>query len=127
MKRYTVSIVLTLMLIGCDQRDSGELTRSEAESEGITPRASALLTGQQAYNDVCAGCHEEGLNGAPRTGDRDAWGERSWLWEAVLFEHARSGYNDMPANGGNATLDEATVTKAAEYMLTLTYPEMQRD
>jgi hypothetical protein len=29
----------------------------------------------------------------------------------------------MPAKGGDSQLDEATVTKAAEYMLTLVYPD----
>jgi len=49
-----------------------------------------------------------------------------WLWEAVLFEHARCGYEDMPAKGGCTTLDDVAVTKAAEYMMALTYPEMPR-
>ena len=82
------------------------------------------MIGRQAYEQFCAGCHEEGLDGAPRTGDRAAWEGRSWLWEAVLFEHVRKGYDGMPAKGGAAALDEAAITKAAEYMMTLTYPEL---
>jgi len=41
-----------------------------------------------------------------------------------LFEHARAGYEDMPAKGGDETLDNAIVTKAAEYMMSVTYPDM---
>ena len=127
MKRYIVSLFPLLMLAGCGPRDAGEPALTEPYTEEISTTETAWLTGKQAYEEVCAGCHEEGLDGAPRTGDREAWDERSWLWEAVLFEHARSGYKEMPAKGGDAELDEATVTKAAEYMLTLTYPETHRD
>jgi len=124
MTRCTLSLFLpVLMLTGCGEKDTAEPALPEPEFEETMAPKSANLTGQQAYEEICAGCHEEGLDGAPRTGDRDAWDGLSQLWEAVLFEHARSGYEDMPAKGGEAALDEVTVTKAAEYMMTLTYPE----
>lgn len=85
------------------------------------------LTGEQAYEQACAGCHEEGLDGAPRSGDPEAWADRSMLWEAVLFEHANKGYLAMPAKGGDQSLDDATVARAAEYMLTLTFPDAPKD
>lgn len=85
------------------------------------------LTGQQAYEQACASCHEEGLDGAPRTGDPEAWADRSMLWEAVLFEHAKKGYLEMPAKGGDETLRGTAVERAAEYMLTLTFPDAPRD
>jgi cytochrome c5 len=84
------------------------------------------IAGKEAYDQACARCHEEGLDGAPRTGDRDAWVGRSWLWEAVLFEHANAGYMAMPAKGGEEGLDDAEVEKAAEYMLTKTFPDVKR-
>ena len=126
MKRYIVSLFLVLVLTGCGPKDPGELVLTEPESEVTMSPDGPLLTGKQAYEEVCAGCHEEGLDGAPRTGYRDDWEGRSWLWEAVLFEHARCGYGDMPAKGGCTTMDDVTVTKAAEYMMALTYPEMPR-
>ena len=126
MNRYIASLLLLLLLTGCGQESLGESTLSERESEETDAPDSVWVIGQQAYNDICAACHEEGLNGAPKTGDRDAWEGRSWLWEAVLFEHARNGFQGMPAKGGDATLDNATVTKAAEYMLMLTFPDMPR-
>ena len=126
MKRYIVSLFLVLVLTGCGPKDPGELVLTEPESEVTMSPNGPLLTGKQAYEENCAGCHEEGLDGAPRTGDRDDWEGRAWLWEAVLFEHARCGYGDMPAKGGCTTLDDVTVTKAAEYMMALTYPELPR-
>ena len=122
-----ITLLMLTMLVGCGAKDPVDAGSPEPVTEEITTTETAWLTGKQAYEEVCAGCHEEGLHGAPRTGDRAAWDERSWLWEAVLFEHARTGYGDMPAKGGAEDVDEATVTKAAEYMLTLTYPETHRD
>ena len=124
MKRHIVLLFLVLVLTGCGQKDPGELVLTEPDSEVTASPRSASLIGQQAYEEICAGCHEEGLDGAPRTENREDWEGRSWLWEAVLFEHARCGYEDMPAKGGCTTLDDVTVTKAAEYMMALTYPEL---
>ncbi|MDX1499840.1 MAG: c-type cytochrome [Woeseiaceae bacterium] len=118
MNRYT-PIMLVLWAAGCGQAgmDSPAGTRP-----GMTADTT-IDSGIEAYERVCAGCHEEGLNGAPKTGDREAWAGRSELWEAVLFEHATDGYLGMPAKGGAQDLDEATVERAVEYMMSLTYPE----
>jgi cytochrome c5 len=125
MKRCALSIVLALLLTACVL--AGQDDTLISESNQAVEEISTWQSGQQAYARICAGCHEEGHDGAPRTGDREAWNERSRLWEAVLFEHAKNGYYEMPAKGGDETLDDATVARAAEYMLTLTYPETHRD
>jgi cytochrome c5 len=124
MNRSIASLYLLWLLAGCAENGNGELPQVEPQPAAMD---SALEIGRRAYEDICAGCHDEGINGAPKTGDRAAWENRSWLWEGVLFEHARTGFNEMPAKGGDSQLDEATVTKAAEYMMSLTYPEMPRD
>jgi cytochrome c5 len=46
---------------------------------------------------------------------------------AVLAEHAKSGYFQMPARGGDETFSDADLEAATEYMLALTYPERPRD
>jgi cytochrome c5 len=123
MNRSIASLFLVWLLAGCAESGTGELAQSQPKPAETD---SALKIGKRAYEDVCAGCHEEGINGAPKTGDRADWEGRSWLWEAVLFEHATDGFNEMPAKGGDSQLDEATVTKAAEYMMWLVYPEEPR-
>lgn len=97
--------------------------RPDTGSAPATPE----LSGQQAYELACAGCHDSGTGGAPRTGDPATWRDRSSLWEAVLFEHAKSGYLDMPARGGDSTLPDRTVEAAAEYMLSVTHPGLSPD
>lgn len=115
-------LIALLMLAGCDQ--AGNDVASSTAPDDFEPTDSMVqLTGKQAYEKVCAECHEDGLDGAPKTGDQAAWAGRSWLWEAVLFEHAKDGYLSMPAKGGEESLDDATVEMAAEYMLTKTFPD----
>ena len=83
--------------------------------------------GAKAYAKNCAECHDNGMFGAPVTGRPADWEDRSHLWEAVLFEHARMGYLKMPAKGGNAEMTDYSVEAAAEYMLTITHPDMPED
>ena len=115
-------LIALLMLVGCGKAgdDAAPLTAPEV----FEPTDSMVqLAGKQAYDQACASCHDEGVDGAPKTGDREAWAGRSWLWEAVLFEHAKDGYLSMPAKGGDESLDDAAVEMAAEYMLTKTFPD----
>lgn len=120
MIRRTALLVFSLVLGACAHSDQSDPpTQSQTDS--------FWSSGKQAYENICAACHETGVDGAPQTGNREAWDGRSRLWAAVLTEHAKKGYGDMPARGGTDTLSDAEINKAAEYMLTLTYPETHRD
>ena len=90
-------------------------------------RERYLALGRETYEQVCASCHDENEDGAPAKGDRESWSNRSPLWAAVLFEHAKNGYLDMPAKGGHPELTERAVEAAGEYMLSETFPELPRD
>ena len=83
--------------------------------------------GRQAYLDFCAGCHETGMLGAPIAGDAAYWKGRSTLWQAVLMEHAKQGYYDMPAKGGRTDASDAEIDAATEYMLSITFPDLPKD
>jgi cytochrome c oxidase cbb3-type subunit 3 len=103
-----------MLVTGCDDFDSTQESQVNYQE----------LSGKQAYELVCASCHDEGIDGAPRTYHKDDWLERSWLWEAVIFEHAKEGFLEMPAKGGEMAMDDTTVEKAAEYMLSITFPQI---
>lgn len=122
MKRLLALLSVPLLAAACGGENAEPTTSPQPAAEAPVD-AAAIVSGVEAYEQVCARCHEEGRNGAPRTGDREAWAGRSTLWEAVLFEHANDGYLDMPAKGGADELPDATVRRAAEYMLSLTYPD----
>jgi len=124
-------LVLVLSATACSQ-DSGE---TAAGAEETAPqrevradwRDDRQALGKATYEAVCAVCHESGENGAPRTGQREDWADRSDMWQAVLFNHAKAGYLDMPEKGGAAELSDEAVEAAAEYMLSLTFPELPTD
>jgi cytochrome c5 len=126
MLRFSILLAFLALLSACGQ-NGGDQKAVETSLVPPPPANDGVqMAGKDAYDQVCADCHEEGVDGAPRTGDREAWAGRSWLWEAVLFEHAKSGYMTMPAKGGEESLDDATVEMAAEYMLTKTFPDVKR-
>ncbi len=86
-----------------------------------------MMDGEQSYRKLCACCHENGIMDAPITGNPADWKERSPLWEAVLLEHAEKGYLKMPARGGAEYATDYDVGVAAEYMLTITHPDLPED
>jgi len=90
-------------------------------------RTRYLELGRETYEWACASCHDEGDDDAPIKGDRDSWADRSPLWSAVLLEHAKNGYLDMPSKGGEEQLSDRAVEAAGEYMLYETFPELPRD
>ena len=94
---------------------------------GVCFGSERLEDGRRAYVAVCASCHDKGINGAPITGRTEDWSGRSRLWEAVLFKHANRGYLDMPAKGGRPELSDYEVDAAAEYMLTVSFPNLPED
>jgi cytochrome c5 len=98
-----------------------------AINESALAASDRLKDGREAYAATCASCHETGTGGAPQTRNIADWQDRSNLWEGVLFEHAEKGYSSMPAKGGNENASEYDVEAAAEYMLTITHPEMPHD
>jgi len=83
--------------------------------------------GLKAYSERCASCHDSGIKGAPRTHEPQDWENRSSLWDSVLLEHAKKGYLEMPARGGEENMSDYDVDVAAEYMLNISHPDLPRD
>ena len=98
-----------------------------SEEPQANPALVATADGEAAYVEHCAGCHETGMLGAPRQGEPEDWEDRSTLWQAVLMEHAKTGFFDMPARGGKSELPDDIINAAAEYMLEMTFPDRPQD
>ncbi len=79
--------------------------------------AEVRAAGKDIYNGNCAACHAIGLAGAPKLGDKAAWAPRLATGAAALHSSALKGKGVMPAKGGNATLSDADVTSAVDYMM----------
>jgi cytochrome c5 len=123
MKGTCLLLVSTVLLAAC----AHDSTDSPSNSDSVSGSPIATINGESAYNEYCAGCHETGMLGAPVAGDAADWGARSRLWDAVLLDHAITGYLEMPARGGRTELPDEVVKSAAEYMLRMTFPDMQHD
>ena len=75
-----------------------------------------MLSGEQVYGQVCKTCHDAGLAGAPKFGDKAAWAKVVAAGDKLAFEHAINGIRGMPAKGGNSDLTDDEVKRAVAFM-----------
>ena len=61
-------------------------------------------------------CHEGGLAGAPKFGDKAAWAKVVAQGQATAVDHAIKGLRGMPPKGGNPDLENVEVERAVVYM-----------
>jgi cytochrome c5 len=105
----------------------GKVAVSGQDNSALEPPKEAKaapaqdMDGEQAFNMACMACHGAGVAGAPKVGDKSAWGPRVAQGNATLYEHALKGFQGkagfMPARGGNSTFTDKTVTNAVDYMV----------
>jgi cytochrome c5 len=108
---------------GINEDNSKVLARIQAVGMVVLAEPTGpkgMLTGQQVYGQVCKTCHDTGLAGAPKFGDKAAWSARIASGQATLDAHAIAGYQGkagaMPAKGGNADLTDDEVRRAVAWM-----------
>ncbi len=75
--------------------------------------------GPTVYNSVCGACHASGAAGAPKTGDKAAWGPRIAQGKDALYKSAIGGKNAMPAKGGASSLSDAEIKAAVDHLVGL--------
>jgi cytochrome c5 len=83
----------------------------------LTPTLGFSMTGEEVYQKSCAMCHNSGVAGAPKLGDKDAWSPRIAEGTDSLYSVAIKGKGAMPAKGGNAALSDDEVKAAVDYMI----------
>jgi cytochrome c5 len=114
-----VSQLVTSGEKGMDKNDSKVQERIQPVGEVVLADAGGpkgALTGEQVYGQVCKTCHDAGLAGAPKLGDKGTWSARIAAGEKTLDQHAIAGFKAMPAKGGNADLTDDEVGRAVVYM-----------
>ena len=89
---------------------------------GATP--AVMRTSEAIVNNQCAKCHQEGLNGAPKIGDRPAWIPRLKNGLDKLVASAIHGHGGMPARGGLPDLSDQEIRGAIVYMFNYGVPEV---
>ena len=77
---------------------------------------TAERSGEQIVQMQCSKCHQDGVGGAPKIGDRSAWIPRLKPGLDVVVRSAINGHGGMPARGGMANLTDAEMRNAIIYM-----------
>jgi len=85
-----------------------------ASPQGAKPDAGK---GKAVYDSTCMACHAAGVAGAPKAGDKAAWAPHLKAGMDTLYASALKGKNAMPPKGGNASLPDADVKAAVDYMV----------
>lgn len=99
--------------------DAGVLNRIKPVGEVIMAQATpnaGQRSGEQVFGQVCKNCHEAGLAGAPKFGDKGQWAHVLAEGEKVAVDHAIHGIRAMPPKGGNPDLSDDEVHRAVAFM-----------
>jgi c(7)-type cytochrome triheme protein len=86
-------------------------------AKGGPPAAADTAKGKLVYQATCAACHTSGLAGSPKLGDVAAWAPRIKAGTAAIYANAIKGKGAMPPKGGNASLPDADLRAAVDFML----------
>ena len=128
---FAIPITLIGLLVayvtgGHQAGSEGALLKVESIAERIKPVAAVnfkdanapkvVLTGEQVYQQVCKVCHEAGVAGAHKFGDKASWAPHIKEGLAELVKTAISGIRAMPPRGGNPDLSDYEVARAVVYM-----------
>lgn len=73
-------------------------------------------TPEEIYKATCAACHDAGVAGAPKTGDKAAWAPRIAMGLEKLTESAIKGKGAMPPRGGAANVSDGDLARVIAFM-----------
>lgn len=77
----------------------------------------SVVNGEKVYKGLCFSCHDMGIAGSPKLGDKVAWAPRIATAMDALYASALRGKNAMPAKGGNPALSDDEVEAAVDWMV----------
>ena len=125
-----VAVIWPLSMIGKGEGDNGKGDEAELRIQPVARvemrQAPAAVPGKPrdgatVFGTVCKACHETGVAGAPKIGDKAAWAPRIAAGKPTLYEHALQGYQGktgvMPPKGGRTDVPDDLVKQAVDYMV----------
>ena len=92
------------------------VARVEMQKADVVKTDGKPRTGEAIYASVCKACHESGVAGAPKTGDKAAWAPRLASGMAALLKSAAGGKGAMPARGGAPDLSDDELKAAVAFL-----------
>ena len=123
-----IGIILLVQLVIAERTADPAAMTPEAIASRIQPvgrvefgggaggGAAGGRSGEEVYKAVCTTCHQAGVAGAPKMGDKAAWGPRIKEGFNTLVKDAIKGKGAMPPKGGNPSLSDDDVARAVAFM-----------
>jgi cytochrome c5 len=99
------------------QKPAAPKPEATAAAPTAKPAAGGAADGKKVYDSTCTACHTAGVAGAPKLGDKAAWAPRLKQGVDALVQSAAKGKGAMPPKGGNASLPDADLRAAVEFMV----------
>ncbi|MDD2989299.1 MAG: c-type cytochrome [Zoogloea sp.] len=92
-----------------------------AAAPAPAPAAADGGKGADIFKKTCAMCHQTGVAGAPKLGDKADWGPRIAQGNDTLYKHAIEGFNGskgaMPPKGGSPSLSDDEIKEVVNFMV----------
>ncbi len=81
--------------------------------------SAVAASGADVYKGACAVCHDAGVGGAPKLGNKAEWAPRLKQGKDVLYTVSLKGKpgTAMMAKGGRTDLPDADVKAAVDFMV----------
>lgn len=121
---FGIALVLQ-MVVGGHHAEPGSLS-PEAVSARIQPvgrvevvdanAPRSFRAGEEIVKTACMACHGAGVAGAPKIGDKAAWGKLAKPGLDAMLKNAIAGKGSMPPRGGLPDLSDYEVARAIVYM-----------
>lgn len=93
------------------------IARVGAVHAGKIDTAPKVMTGEEVVSSTCLQCHQMGILGAPKIGNKDDWAPRAEAGYMSMLKAALEGKGSMPARGGDPSLSDDNIKKGITFML----------
>jgi cytochrome c5 len=110
LRHIALGICLLTTLAACDARKPAPTPQQALRLAPADPHLAQL------YAHSCKACHARPGTGAPLVHDHAAWDPRWAKGEDVLFSHAVTGFQAMPAGGQCAACTPEDYKKLIRFM-----------
>jgi len=114
------SVDYMVQLVGLSASADGAVASDEEVTPPKMPATLAKPTlerGKEIYDKVCAACHNDGLLGAPKIGDKEEWAHRIEKNMDVLIDHTINGFANNPVRGACNECTDTDLIAAVKYMV----------
>jgi cytochrome c5 len=122
-----IGIILIVELVTSNRHSDADTLAPETVAQRIQPvgrvefggpagGAAGGHSGEEVFKSTCAACHQTGVAGAPKLGDKGQWGPRIKQGQQQLVASAIKGKGAMPPKGGNASLSDDDIARAVAFM-----------